>query len=535
MTWFRCGGGGSGIPAALKNRMNAVLNKKFGTAVDYQAEGWPDDVNLLGKLEEKTASGTIVTFSDGADDVPTKSLVVTIPPTLSGVSSVTETQTGRNLLVNNGTDISGSGLSFVVNSDKSVTISGVATANAFFTFFENVLFKASSYMIRGSGNSNVQIIVRRGTASGSNIRTASTSDIAWNLAEDTSCACVIRVASGTDLTTPITVYPQIEIGSSLSDYEMAISTTYTADLGRTIYGGQVDIVKGEGSNGYGKITDFSGLTANGTSSTGAYRYRLNIADCAVYTDRQAISSEPLTFRASFNGSVNEFYNASGYLLIFLSQDNVADAIEYLTGVSIVYPLATPTDFTFEGQEVNTRLGYNAFWSEQGDTEVTYRSSGTMTPITPTLITKTITANGSYQAADDSADGYSEVVVNVPQPTPTVDPIMSLNAFVTKSGVSGTNTSTVARSFTMSAAGTLVFASGSYGFTNTGSNEGYFEIQKNGVSVVKQYCNTNTNTPIAIPDIQVEENDAVDLVVGFDNAHSNCSFQFYSAMVVLSEV
>ena len=31
------------------------------------------------------------------------------------------------------------------------------------------------------------------------------------------------------------------------------------------------------------------------------------------------------------------------------------------------------DFTFTGQEINTRLGYNAFWSEQGDTEVTYRA------------------------------------------------------------------------------------------------------------------------------------------------------------------
>ena len=31
----------------------------------------------------------------------------------------------------------------------------------------------------------------------------------------------------------------------------------------------------------------------------------------------------------------------------------------------------------------------------------------------TLITKTITANGTYSASDDSADGYSEVTVNVP--------------------------------------------------------------------------------------------------------------------------
>lgn len=282
MAFYRCGGGG--IPSSLKTDMNAVLNKKFGTSSDYPPADWAPTVNLMGPLPEKTiVSSPIADFSDGADDVPTKSLKITIAPTLSGKSEVTETQTGKNLLVNNGVDISGSGLSFVVNSDKSVTISGVATANAFFTFFENVLFKASSYMIRGSGNSGVQIIVRRGTASGSNMRTASTSDIAWNLAEDTSCACVIRVASGTDLTTPITVYPQIEIGSSLSEYETAISTTYTANLGRTIYGGTADIVNGTG-------TDENG-----------------------------------------------------------------------------------NNFTFDGQEINTRLGYNAFWSDVGDTEVTYRA------------------------------------------------------------------------------------------------------------------------------------------------------------------
>lgn len=33
---------------------------------------------------------------------------------------------------------------------------------------------------------------------------------------------------------------------------------------------------------------------------------------------------------------------------------------------------------------------------------------------PMLITKSITANGTYNASDDSADGYNEVTVAVPQ-------------------------------------------------------------------------------------------------------------------------
>ena len=45
--------------------------------------------------------------------------------------------------------------------------------------------------------------------------------------------------------------------------------------------------------------------------------------------------------------------------------------------------------------------------------VEYRSSGTTTPIVPTLISKSITQNGTYDAEDDNADGYDEVTVAVP--------------------------------------------------------------------------------------------------------------------------
>lgn len=46
---------------------------------------------------------------------------------------------------------------------------------------------------------------------------------------------------------------------------------------------------------------------------------------------------------------------------------------------------------------------------------TYFASGGGGGYTPTLITKTITENGTYSAEDDSADGYSEVTVDVPTP------------------------------------------------------------------------------------------------------------------------
>lgn len=86
MAYFRCGGG-SGLPAGLQSGMNAVLNKKFGTSTTYDPAGWPSDVNLLGPLPVRTISGSIVSFSDGADDVPIVSGVFGIVPSQAGTGT----------------------------------------------------------------------------------------------------------------------------------------------------------------------------------------------------------------------------------------------------------------------------------------------------------------------------------------------------------------------------------------------------------------------------------------------------------------
>ena len=84
-------------------------------------------------------------------------------------------------------------------------------------------------------------------------------------------------------------------------------------------------------------------------------------------------------------------------------------------IYVIYRLATSTDFTFTPitPTPQTKLGVNNFWADEGDSQVTYRSSGTETIIAPDLTTKSITANGTYNASSDNADGYSQVTVNVP--------------------------------------------------------------------------------------------------------------------------
>ena len=274
MAWYRCGGGG--VPASVKTDMNAVLNKKFGTSTDYPPADWAPTVNLMGPLPEKTqASASVCAFSDGADDVPTKSLVVTIPPTLSGVSSLNETQTGKN---------------FISSSDfeqGSINSSGVdidSTSRLRSAYIPVISGEDYSFAVTGTDmqiyfvfeySANKTHIVRTSVDATSGSITLRSNTAYFRL--------LLRKTNNTNLTPSDIGTIQLEKASSPSTFEPYNGTTYTASLGRTIYGGTADIVNGTG-------TDENG-----------------------------------------------------------------------------------NDFTFDGQEIPTRLGYNAFWSDEGDTEVTYRA------------------------------------------------------------------------------------------------------------------------------------------------------------------
>ena len=283
MTWFRVGG--AGIPATLKNAMNAIFNKKFGTSgQNYPPNGWPDDVNLMGPLPEKTiVSSPIADFSDGADDVPTKSLVVTIPPTLSGVSLVSETRSIGNFAeLSNDDNPNKNAFTYTTLTPAKIEWEKTLSGGRFIVRFVVYIPKAGSYTFSEKNNTGGLYIYSDelwGTAVASNKATPYTHTFS------TAGTYVIGIYNGGAIGTTGTLEEiACSYGSTATAYEpYETPTTYTASLGRTIYGGTADIVNGTG-------TDENG-----------------------------------------------------------------------------------NDFTFDGQDVNTRLGYNAFWSDEGDTEVTYRA------------------------------------------------------------------------------------------------------------------------------------------------------------------
>ena len=384
MAYFRCGGGG--VPASVKTDMNAVLNKKFGTSTDYPPADWAPTVNLMGPLPEKTqASASVCSFDDGADDVPTKSLVVTIPPTLSGVSSVTETQTGRNLLdVPAREELTRNGVISSVASDGTITASGQSTGNGDIpitlgTSVNLIGGQTYTFSINGTDTRTGSVYVYFAGGSYISINNANHSGIYTPSADQTITGVTLRMFNGQSITLSAKI--MLEIGSTAHAYEpYTTPTQYTADLGRTIYGGSADIVNGVGKSSYKIIT--VGNSGWNYYASGGYIYKdfndkvtptIGDTDHILVTDNPDMPYGGVNYASQFQDL--HVYQAQNKA-IYIKDTSCTSANDFYTKYSdmqIGYELATPTDFTFTGQEIPTRLGVNNFWSDEGDTEVTYRA------------------------------------------------------------------------------------------------------------------------------------------------------------------
>lgn len=347
MAWYRAGGGG--IPAALKTGMNDVLNKKFGTSTTYAPNTWPDNVNLLGKLPEKTVSGAIAHIDDGADRVPVRSWQVTLGASLDGYSSVDVVQAGKNLL-----DVS--------------TAQGTGTI--WFHYDNGIKLKKGVAYTFSCGNYGTGSIAFYGTDHSTQIAyayiSASSAKVTYTPTEDV-IVCPRIYQSG--LTASGLVDVMLEVGSTASSYAPYVApTTHTVSLGRTIYGGSVDVVAGTGTETYGL------QTFDGTETWTLYETSF------WYTSKPQANVKSVHPCVTSNG-VKITYTTTGQIRCYISENaGVVDTSTNMNtllsnGVSFNYQLNDNVDFTFTPitPTPETALGVNNFWADANSTsEVTYR-------------------------------------------------------------------------------------------------------------------------------------------------------------------
>ena len=390
-----------------------TIRKKDGTQALIDPADYADRINLMGMLEEKTASkASVCHFTDGADDVPMSSVVAHIAPTLTGENSVSMKQAGKNL----------------IKPDKYQTASnnlalGQNDGSSFGTFL-----KAGTYTISYETTGDSCYIYRREENDTANTNMGKRLSVSFTLESDGNFRFWLY---GDGAVSANISNVQLEVGSSASSYSAYVApTSYTANLGRTVYGADADLVSGQGKEtctnrdlaGEGftwvlNTTDanfpFFTIGANAPNKASNKNFV-----CDGYVNRGNYRSNLV------DGEIGVFNNTSGINRFCIRDDSCTTLEQFLTKIAnykITYEVATPTDFTFDGQEIPSLLGVNNLWHDAGDTEAEYRSSGTVTPVpvVPTLISKTITDNGTYYAEDDDADGYSSVTVSVSGGNPFV--------------------------------------------------------------------------------------------------------------------
>ena len=340
-----------------------IIRKKDGTQAGIDPATYADRINLMGMLEEKTASGAIATFDDGADDVPIKSLVANIPASIDGHSSIDIKHTGSNVWdeiaepgainITNGQNVANN--NFIRSTNyipvlPNTTYYKCAPQNILQLYYD----KDKGYLSYGSWNKNTTFTTP-----------ANCYFVRFYVAQE----------YGTTYNNDIALnYP-----STFTEYAHFSGTTHTADLGRTVHGGSADIVNGTGEAICGKKI-FDG-SENWTAYASGNGYHVALPEMergTWYTSPNALSDPLPKVPDNSTLGVRIGVNNDG---IYVVQANTIEGVtdlasfkEYLSNnpLTIIYPLADPDEFTFDPVPINSRYGVNNFLA---DTEITYRSNG----------------------------------------------------------------------------------------------------------------------------------------------------------------
>lgn len=357
------------------------------SAVD--AHGNTVDVEYSGSYDLE-ASGTIATF-DADESTGIKSLAVALEPiqsgsgtpspdnvrAISGHTTVETHMTGRNLLnTETISSYTNNGVTFTVQTDGSVTTSGTASGLAVCQF--PIELVEANYILNGcpTGGSSSKYEVNIFPTGGSVLARDYGSETTFTIADATKAWKIqLIIRSGQD-SNGLVFKPMVRL-SSISDatYEPYQGDTYTTDLGRTVYGGTLDVVSGvlTVDRAYTTITSDMNISAVGTH--GWYVGRSSIAPTNTgenYSDGVICDRLKSEVGPSSVADNIIFVNSTGQIRInTIGTYSSASAMLTALGgsVNVVYPVP-PQTYQLTPQEVEALVGTNTVWSD-GNVTVQY--------------------------------------------------------------------------------------------------------------------------------------------------------------------
>ena len=388
---------------SIANKIGAVLNKKYNTSRGFKPKEWASAISMLTELEVKTASGSVASFDDGADDVPIKSCTCEIVPQqdLHGYAKPWAPGCGNNKLNPEKTSAVSGAYGLTVTFDNgTVNIKGTSTNTGASVYF-NIL-SYDDYSLSNLGY-YVQIFNGRGTGTFKSIygfRTASEKTIAigFDFSQNQNIDYTFEVSvSPVTLSSyepysnvcPITGTTEIEVTHTDGQNPPIESETRNADLGRTVYGGsfssdgtltethKIFTLNGSSSENYSGTGNRVVLTSL-NSQTAPNTDNVSIIDGNVCSHFPQVTNNN-TYGGNFGFSVSA--SAQYTYLYFADGSGNMTAEGFKTWlqnnpITLVLKVKEPTTYALDPmQEINSYYGDNDIFSDVqgGTTTVEYRA------------------------------------------------------------------------------------------------------------------------------------------------------------------
>ena len=372
---------GYNLDELVENVNNAVAKVDgMETDVSKLKEDLSDLLNSAFVTD--SASGGVAHFEDGADNVPLKSLKVNIEPVqsgsgdpspsnvraISGWDSVKVTRSGKNLW--NPSDVFTGFINNNTNTIQANSVSKIcyirAKPNTTYTVSKMVgkRFSVACSDVEPAVNAPLYGVILDYTGTSITITTENSTKyvLAWCYlgSEDTATEAEMLASV------------QFELGSDATEYEPYNGVNVSIDLGRTVYGGTLDVISGELT----VTTELYSVTgASGTATSGNVR-RFFTAKDKPNTSAVACNSLKLGGQSDLNAV---FINDEGRIVMTPDwAQSMTTAEEFNTALAshpiiLVITLTNPLIYQLTATEVKSLLGINNVWSDADDVDVEYRA------------------------------------------------------------------------------------------------------------------------------------------------------------------
>ena len=144
----------------------------------------------------------------------------------------------------------------------------------------------------------------------------------------------------------------------------------TADLGRTVYGGTVDVVTGVLTVTWASDTkQWNEYIAEHAPTGNIFKRRtFQISNNAVSGSDHSITNCIATYNVGTPTTIPFYYVFDNYFYAWLPVDTADDF-----SLQLVYELATPTTYQLTPTQIHALLGQNNIWADCGDVEVQYKA------------------------------------------------------------------------------------------------------------------------------------------------------------------